>query len=324
MEGAIRRVIASLSGLVAAAGLVAVGVLIAGPDSDRGSQPAEAGSRTYVIGQFNMAGGTTEHGAEENAPADALAEDVKDREPAFVSMQETCRDWDERLEDRLPGYTVLFSPVRNLARNPGSPARCHHPTDFGNTIVFRDGLGFEKDDTDVHQLGSTDGDEYREMVCVRSEERRLVACSAHLTPGEGKYLASREREVATVQRVLTSRYENYTVLLGGDINDLPLSGVLDRLYHRDYGHGARGAFKAAGSPCRDAMKPERRASELPRARYAPCRSGQPTHSKGRLDYLFVSPSVRVQSSTLSYSEHSDHKQLWARVELPRGGGGVRG
>jgi endonuclease/exonuclease/phosphatase family metal-dependent hydrolase len=158
------------------------------------------------------------------------------------------------------------------------------------------------------------------MVCVRSEPRKLVACSAHLTPGEGKYLASREREVAKVQRVLTGRYEDYTVLLGGDINDLPLSGVLDRLYHRDYGHGARGAFKAAGSPCTDAMKPERRAAELPRTRYAPCRSGEPTHSKGKIDYIFVSPSVRVESSSLGFSEHSDHKQLWAKVRI---GGGSR-
>lgn len=309
--------IASLSGVAMAAVLVTVGLLVA--RSGQGSEPAQSrpASGTYVIGQFNMAGGTTEHGSKGNPPADALAEDVKDRRPAFVTMQETCRDWDERLEKRLPGYTVLFSPVRNLARNPGSPARCHHPTDFGNTVVFRNDLGFDRDDADVHQLGSTDGDEYREMVCVRSEPRKLVACSAHLTPGGGKFLASREREVAKVQRVLDTRYGKYTVLLGGDINDLPLSGVLDRLYHRDYGHGARGGLKAAGSPCLDAMKPERRAAQLPRARYAPCRSGEPTHSKGRLDYLFVSPSVRVLSSGLSYAEHSDHKQLWARVRLPR-------
>jgi endonuclease/exonuclease/phosphatase family metal-dependent hydrolase len=311
-------VIAPLSGLVAVAALVGGGLLLTGSDS--GSRPVQSARGSYVVGQFNMAGGTTEHGGKHNEAPDALAEDVKDRKPLFVTMQESCRDWDERLEDRLPGYTVVFSPVRNLERNPGTPARCHHPTDFGNTVVFRDGFGFSKKDTDVHQLGSTDGDEYREMVCVRSEPRKLVACSAHLTPGEGKYLASREREVAKVQRVLTGRYEDYTVLLGGDINDLPLSGVLDRLYHRGYGHGARGAFKAAGSPCTDAMKPERRAAELPRTRYAPCRSGEPTHSKGKIDYIFVSPSVRVESSSLGFSEHSDHKQLWAKVRI---GGGSR-
>jgi endonuclease/exonuclease/phosphatase family metal-dependent hydrolase len=315
MEGAIRRVIAPLAGVVAAAGLVAAGVLIAGPDP--GSRPAESGSGAYVMGQFNMAGGTTEYGGKANAPPDALAEDVKDRKPAFVTMQETCRDWDERLEDRLPGYTVLFSPVRNLAKNPGTPARCAHPTDFGNTIVFRDGLGFDKKDADVHQLGSTSGDEHREMVCVRSKPRKLVVCSAHLTPGEGEFLASRKREVAKVQRVLASRYADYTVLLGGDINDVPLSGVLDRLYNRDYKHGARGALKEAASPCGNAMKPERRAAELPRSRYTQCRSGEQTHSKGKIDYIFVSPSVRVESGSVSYSEQSDHKQLWARVDLRR-------
>jgi endonuclease/exonuclease/phosphatase family metal-dependent hydrolase len=313
LEGAIRRLIAPLSGVVAAAGLVAVAVLIAG--SGPGSPPVRQGSDAYVIGQFNMAGGTTEYGGKGNSVPDALAADVKDRKPAFVTMQETCRDWDERLEERLPGYTVLFSPVDNLAVDPGTPARCHHPTDFGNTIVFRDGLGFDKDDADVYKLGSTSGDEYREMVCGRSESRKLVVCSAHLTPGGGKFLESRKREVATVQRVLTSRYADYTVLLGGDINDVPLSGVLDHLYHRDYGHGARGAFKEAAGPCVDTMKPERRAAELPRTRYAPCRSGQPTHSKGKIDYLFVPPSAHVRSGGPSFSEHSDHKQLWARVDL---------
>lgn len=305
--------IAPLSGVVAAAGLVAAAVLIAG--TGPASPPVRSASDAYVIGQFNMAGGTTEFGGKGNSVPDALAADVQDRKPAFVTMQETCRDWDERLEDRLPGYTVLFSPVRNLALDRGRPARCHHPTDFGNTVLFRNGLGFDKDDADVHALGSTSGDEYREMVCVRSRPRKLVVCSAHLTPGGGKFGQSRKHEVATVQRVLTSRYAGYTVFLGGDINDVPLSGVLDRLYHRDYGHGARGAFKEATGPCGDAMKPERRASELPRTRYAPCRGGQFTHSKGKIDYLFVPPSARVTSGGPSYSEQSDHQQLWARVEL---------
>jgi endonuclease/exonuclease/phosphatase family metal-dependent hydrolase len=306
-----RRWVGALVGGVVVVGGVGVGagVLVAqGAD-----EPEPHG--TYVVGQFNMAGGTTEHGAEPTAPADAFAEDVRDRKPVFVAMQETCRDWDERLEKRLPGYTVVFSPVRNLARNPGSPARCHHPTDFGNTLLVKDGMGFETRKPDVHQLGSTDGDEYREMACVRSAERRLVFCAAHLTPGEGKLLTSRQREVATVARVLRTKYDGDTVVLGGDINDLPSSGVLGRLYHRDYGQGARGALKDASGPCGDAVKPEKRASQLPRSRYVPCRSGEPTHSKGKLDYLFVSSSVRVVSNEQAYSAHSDHKQVWARIRV---------
>src|SRR5690606_36654417 len=121
LGGAIRHVIAPLAGAVTA-GLVAMAVLYWGPDAETRPEKPAAASGEYVIGQFNMAGGTTEHGAKRNGPPDAFAEDVKNREPAFVAMQETCRDWDERLEERLPGFTVVFSPVRNLARNPGSPA----------------------------------------------------------------------------------------------------------------------------------------------------------------------------------------------------------
>ncbi|SCK23758.1 Endonuclease/Exonuclease/phosphatase family protein [Streptomyces sp. WMMB 714] len=309
MEGAIRRVTVALSGAVAAAGAVAAVVLVAAPPSPS----AKSSPKGYVIGQFNMAGGTTEHGAKGNPVPDDLAEGVADRRPAVLTLQETCRDWAERLEERLKGYGVVFAPVDNLARNPGTPARCHHPADFGNTLVFREDLGFEQESAESHLLGSTSGDEYREMVCVRSEERKLVACSAHLTPGEDEYAASREKEAAEAVRVLTGRYEGYRAVLGGDINDLPLSGVLDRFYHRGYGHGARGAFKEAAGPCGDAMKPRQPRDALPRNRYTHCRSGEPTHSKGKIDYLFVAPSVRVEWSGVSHSEQSDHKQVWARV-----------
>lgn len=310
MEGAIRRVILPLSGVLVA-GLITAAVLYAGS----GSPPAEPAPDAYVVGQFNMAGGNAEHGGKGNAAPDALAAAVRHRHAAVVTLEETCRDWDDRLRDRLPGYTVLFSPVKNLAVDPGTPAQCHHRTDFGNTIVFRDHLGFDKRNAEAHQLGSTSGDEYREMVCVRAESRKLAVCSAHITPGGGAFLASRRREAATAQRVLASRYAHYTVILGGDLNDLPQSGVLGRFYHRDYGHGARGAFKEAGSPCGDAMKPGRRAAKPLRSRYVMCRSGRHTHSKGKIDYIFVSPSVRVESSRVSYSEYSDHKQLWARLDL---------
>ncbi|MGH3325848.1 MAG: hypothetical protein ACRDOV_15695, partial [Streptomyces sp.] len=110
MEGVIRRVAISPS---AAAAIVAVmlagGLLIAYAVSPHPKSSADG----YVIGQFNMAGGTTEHGGKGDPPADALAAEVKDREAALVTLQETCRDWDARLRDRLPGYTVLFGAVDN-------------------------------------------------------------------------------------------------------------------------------------------------------------------------------------------------------------------
>ena len=315
MEGVIRRVsapvlVTAVAVVVVAlvgAGLLAAGVLAPASDEPSGNE--------YVVGQFNMAGGTTEYGSKGNEAPDDLVATVNERKPALFTLQESCRDWNDRLRERLPDYTVVFGPVDNLARNPGTPARCHHPTDFGNTVVVRKGLGFDADTAESHLLGSEVGDEYREMTCVRSEPRKLVACSAHLTPGGGRYLETRRGEAAEAARILRTRYEGWTAVLGGDINDLPRSGVLDGFYDRDYGGGARGALKEAGSPCGDAMARQRRTAQVPRDRYADCRSGEPTHSKGKIDYIFVSPSVRVESGTVSYSEQSDHKQLWARVVL---------
>ncbi len=310
-EGVIRRVSARVSGALIVAVLIAAGALIATALAPASDSP----EGEYVIGQFNMAGGTTEFGTKHNEVPDDLVSAVNDRRPALLTLQETCRDWNERLRKQLPDYTVVFGPVDNLAKDPGSPARCAHPTDFGNTIVFRNDLGFEKSTARSHLLGSEVGDEYREMICVRSERRKLAACSAHLTPSDGPYLASRRGEAAEAARILKTRYAGYTVVLGGDVNDLPGSGVLDSFYHRDYGQGARGAFKEAGSPCGDRIRREHRESGLPRDRYEDCRSGEQTHGKGKIDYLFVSPPVRVKWGNVSFSEQSDHKQLWARVVL---------
>src|SRR5688572_22285859 len=62
--------------------------------------PADAATEVQ-IGTFNMAGGNEMHGPKGDEAPDALVASVQDRQPAFVALQEACRDWTERLDSEL-------------------------------------------------------------------------------------------------------------------------------------------------------------------------------------------------------------------------------
>ena len=127
------------------------------------------------------------------------------------------------------------------------------------------------------------------MLCVVSDTVRRVVCSAHLTRGrssnnnknEPDRPAARAHEASVIKEDLRYWYSGYTVFLGVDANALPTEAPLNQLYHSSYGGGAGGSWKEATSPCDDQMAPN-------------CRSGPATHSDGKIDYLFVTPSASDQ------------------------------
>lgn len=53
--------------------------------------------------------------------------------------------------------------------------------------------------------------------------------------------------------ILAQDYAGYTVLIGGDLNDDPLSDTLNSFYHADYGEDAHGQLKEVDSPCGNGM-----------------------------------------------------------------------
>ncbi|MEU4806948.1 endonuclease/exonuclease/phosphatase family protein [Actinosynnema sp. NPDC023587] len=233
---------------------------------------------------------------------------VEDRRPAFVTIQEACRDWNDRLENRLPGYSVAFHPVRG---GDGTTARCKHPSDFGNAVLVRDDLGFDVSRAVPHDLGSPDGYEKREVLCVRSESRRIVVCSTYLTVGnDDEPLRVRRQEAAKVKGILAD-YAGDTRFLGGDFNDDPLSAVADNFYHPNYEYGAHGEFKEADSPCGNEVKRGFRVWVA----WIPCRSGESTHDQGKIDLLFVPPAVHLDRADATHATHSDHDPLWAGVQF---------
>ncbi|GAA2664232.1 hypothetical protein GCM10010307_85490 [Streptomyces vastus] len=281
--------------------------LRANPDPvPQGPAPIQAGpaATTYRIGTFNMAGGNPKYGAAGEEAADDFVRTVKERRPAFVTIQEGCRDWTERLDSQLPGYSTVFDPVVPEA---GTPARCWHDSEFGNALLYRDDLGFTPPAGGGHDLGSPAGREQREMLCIRSQERRLAVCSIHMSSGSAPVLQeARQKEAAEAKRLLATTYRGYRKFLLGDINTTAEEAPTDSFYHRGYGDGATGEFKEAGSPCGNYMNNWT----------VPCRAGEATYGLRKIDYLFVPPSVTVKWSQTEHSDYSDHDSLWAEIVLP--------
>ncbi|WP_159104821.1 GDSL-type esterase/lipase family protein [Plantactinospora sp. BB1] len=261
-----------------------------------------------------MAGGHPTHGVKGNEVADALAQAINSRAPrlAFLTINEGCLDWLERIETQLPlAYTLRFDPIRG---GNGQVANCKHESPFGNAIIYNENILPDPQPV-AHDLRALEGAEKREMLCLRSVARTLVVCTAHLV-ASAENVEQRKREAAEVKRVLATDYAGYHVYLGGDLNDGPLSDALSNLYHSGYGgiqyQEAHGAFKEVFSPCGNEIKVQYIADD---AKKYYCRSGNPTHTLNKYDYLFVPPAAVVHSTQLVSSPHSDHKQLWAEVTM---------
>jgi endonuclease/exonuclease/phosphatase family metal-dependent hydrolase len=297
--------------------------------------PAHADAVEITIGQFNMAGGHKDFGPAGDEAPDALVRSIQGRNPklAFVTVQEGCRDWLERLDSELPDYTFAFGPIKT--RKDGPVANCKHnfdpnrddDDDFGNAIIYRDDFGIDSAPM-AHSLGSPAESEQREMLCLKSEVKKAVICSAHLSSGD-EGADERLAEAARAKEILATDYAGYTVFVGGDLNDHPLSDALDNFYHTDYQVGATGQFKEVDSSCRNEIT-EKYLSYSPLGlEYKYCRDGETTHGfpifgRNKFDYMFVTPTVFVREADVTYSDVSDHDPLWADVTVTFVDGGGSG
>jgi endonuclease/exonuclease/phosphatase family metal-dependent hydrolase len=242
------------------------------------SPPASA-KTAYVIGQFNMAGGNEAFGNKIAEPPEALIGEVLTRRPLFITIQEACQDWMSSLDARLGQYSIAFDTVR--VSKFGRVARCQHPSDFGNAILYRDDLGIDQP-LEAYDLGTGDEPtaapelEQREMVCVRSNRRKLAVCSAHLTNRREEV---RRDEARVAREIIRGRYAGYTVFFGGDLNDIPNSAVANTFAD----------FKEVDGASRITM------------------------GRRKLDYLFVPKDVQVDFAEVTNNGRSDHAMLWAGI-----------
>lgn len=309
--------------------LVSVAVLIGGgmlwtapaesatPEREPAPAANPAATAPYQIGQFNMAGGHKKYGTLGNEAPDALIRSVRDRKPAFMTLNEACADWSDHLREQLKDeYDVVFDEV--LARKDGPAATCGHPVDlpqdqrtrFGNGLLVRKDLGFDLGTYKGHPLGTSPEREQREMLCVTSPSRNLALCSAHLTHNSK---TERRVESAEAKRILDTDYAGYTKFLGGDLNAEPLHQAPDNFYDTGYGRGARGQFKEVDSPCGNDIKVGVVVGGPPFPVFLWCRDGENTTGGRKIDFLYVPTSVHVNWADVTNAKHSDHRLLWAEV-----------
>ncbi|MDW6059708.1 hypothetical protein SAZ11_19050 [Streptomyces sp. FXJ1.4098] len=291
----------------------------------------------YQIGTFNMAGANDEHGVKGVEAPEALVRSIQERRPAFVALQEDCADWSATLHDRLAGangqdgeYAVFFDEIKS--GDQITDATCKHgEVAQGNGLVVRkDVFGGAPDQPVAYSLTGEvikdvamgdpqraqkyAGKERREMLCVRSDARGLVACTVHLTHDDRDL---RIAEASKAREFLQRDYPGYTKLLGGDFNDDPLSAAADHFYAPGYGRGAEGELKEVDSPCGNEIEESTLApGPVGWPTFTYCRSGEGTHNSGmKMDALYVSPTVEVTWSDATKALHSDHVPLWAGVIL---------
>ncbi|WP_206791308.1 endonuclease/exonuclease/phosphatase family protein [Amycolatopsis sp. MtRt-6] len=283
--------------------------------------PVAHAAVSFQVGTFNMAGGNPEHGPKGDEAPEALVRSVNDRNPAFVTLQEACRDWAAYLDDHLPNHTVKFDPVVD---GDGSVARCRHDSDFGNAVLYRNDLGPDVAQAEGHSLDSPARTEQREMLCVRFESTSVTACSVHLTAGGGDTnAAARRTEAERAREFLSTTYAGSTHFVGGDLNESPLSGATGVFYDTGYDFGATGGYKEVDSPCGNDIDDGFPVGGPPY--FVFCRDGERTHDDWifeegspvgqKIDFVFVTPTVTVQSADATFAIHSDHDPLWADVSF---------
>lgn len=288
--------------------LVALAAVLAVPVPAQSAQVA-----SYWGGSFNMDHGNGDYaGVNWTDRADAVIASIKSRQPAFLAVQETCYQWVTRIRDAT-GYGAYIGGV---APSRGAADRqCFNSGGggtFGNAVFFQKSFlpnAYPREhNLRTHDVKYADKIEQREMLCVVSDTVRRVVCSAHLTrdrsnnnnKNEPDRPAARAHEASVIKEDLRYWYSGYTVFLGVDANALPTEAPLNQLYHSSYGGGAGGSWKEATSPCDDQMAPN-------------CRSGPATHSDGKIDYLFVTPSVRINGRSVTKARYSGHSLVWAIV-----------
>ncbi|WP_156184956.1 endonuclease/exonuclease/phosphatase family protein [Allosalinactinospora lopnorensis] len=282
--------------------------------------PARAdGSRRerQRIGTFNIYG-SLGHAGDAEPIVSTVVDSVKQRTPVFLGLQEVCETQSFALAARLApyGYNVYFDPTPKDSYDSGEYATCKNGARFGNAIVYR--ADFADDIAkSSHDLNTPDGQSTkRRAPCVSSESKGAVFCTAHLTAKSEKddREAERRAEAAALKDVLAEKYQGMTVLLGGDLNDEPVSAALDDFYDPRYGAGADGDLKEADSVgqgsgrnggCRDGALTLRVIEE---------RSGVAVEvTKFKLDYLFVSNDVEIHGTEVDEDRVSDHNSLWSDV-----------
>ena len=203
------RPLAILAALALAA-LVPVGAVYAPPHS---TAALRAGT-PYTVLQMNLClSGTADCYSRtgHDAVLDEAAEQIRDHDPAAVTLNEACSA-DAGDLARRAGYRMRFAAVRVAGAALPCVAPVHRGV-FGLAVLTRNGVETSRD----RAFATHTGAEARRWLCVTTS--RATACTAHLgTRGSTAERRANDDECAELRGVLARYDAAGTTVFGGDVN----------------------------------------------------------------------------------------------------------
>ncbi|MEO8292227.1 MAG: endonuclease/exonuclease/phosphatase family protein [Actinomycetota bacterium] len=210
----------------------------------------------------------------------ALAATIAAQEPDVVVLQEVARGWPIHGELDLAAW---------LSHALGMPYRWAPAADdrFGNVVLSRLPIvGWE-----AVPLPYAGGPQHRSFVRLTLDAgggRTLTVIGTHLQQRAGS-------DVGSIQagRLVSGSHAGHATVIAGDLNAQPGDAALTVLTDA----GLVSAQDAAGDPGATTAR-------------------DPTTPGDRVDWIFVSPELRVEAFEVVASDASDHLPLVAVVHLP--------
>jgi endonuclease/exonuclease/phosphatase family metal-dependent hydrolase len=228
--------------------------------------------------QWNMAGVSKFDGST-GEPVDAIVRSVLNYFPRILTLNEVCRRQVQSLYDKLraSGYTMTYHFVPTI--RAGGCGSSGSANDYGNAVFTRGSvIAFEP----AIGLPNPEGKEPRNLVCMRTDlgtNSRIRACSTHLSPADSEPTNNHQQRdrVAEVMRGWANA--GTAVAVGGDFNITP--NALQHIYST-----GTGLFKEIDYP-----------------------ENAATHSRGKIDYIFLTASRYPSLSGDATNSVSDHQLL---------------
>jgi endonuclease/exonuclease/phosphatase family metal-dependent hydrolase len=205
----VRRIAILLAAVAAGAAALSPAISSVSSSAPPGNRPA------YQLLQMNLclsgqAGCYSS--ATHSSILDEATEQIVDRDPAAVTINEACRrDADELA--RRTGYELTFAGVAY----GGTPLPCIEPRGrglFGIAVLTKDDVRTSEDRAFVAQADP----EERRWLCATTDES-VTVCTAHLSTRDssGESVAN-DAECRELRSVLVRFMEDGTTLFGGDVN----------------------------------------------------------------------------------------------------------
>jgi endonuclease/exonuclease/phosphatase family metal-dependent hydrolase len=236
------------------------------------------------------------HGANssDDPSLDQIIEIIGSFEPDVVGLQEVDRHWSQRsgfadqvteIAHRLDMH-YFFAPIYDLEPEEGSERRQYGLAILSNfPLVTGRNLMMSRLTTisDEHQIERLGGFAH---VSIDVDGRDVQLFNVHLDYRSDPSV----RTVQVQETVAAIREADGSVVLMGDFNAEPGAAELDRLqeFLLDAWHGREGAGHTY--PSIDPSK--------------------------RIDYIFVSPGVQIDSAFVLTGTASDHRPVGAVIRLP--------